>query len=658
MISFSKSSASSTLASLLCCACGLGEVGADHDAYAAAQAAKRAGLDTVDTTEEETSEDSPGRRQTETQEIAGEGEQSGDDGFLDDADPDGSSPFDLATVDVGSQCKSVDDCAAGAGPCVKRECENGKCVYPPVTCPPPVGDDCDINECDPATGECKFGGKPDGTACDDGISCTSASECKGQACVSTVVDCDDGDACTDEKCTSADGCKSTPKSAALCDDANACTTDKCEPKSGCAYTNLTAQEPCSDDNVCTVGDACLAGKCKIELPQPCEASTVCSTLTCDAKLGCAIPPVLASTGTLCAAGGYGCVAGECSKLWATGLAVGPSHACALQFGGTLACWGSNSTLAIGGAALADQITPTVVVPDGVVQVAVGTGFTCYIVASGAVMCRGKNDHGQVGAIPGSPVENPEEVTPLASATLIAAGENHACAQAGPAGAEKVYCWGAGTNGQLGKTDVVTDQFSPVQVAGLGKVQALAAGGGNTCALVDGVPYCWGSDALQWANPKASPKKGTPSPVLDVDGLQSFVVGTQHACGLSASKLPICWGSNSLGQLGTPANAGQIAVVKPTFPNVIGQSAATGHSCLVLSGTGAVVCFGSWAQGQLGEGNFSTPATVIAGGAVVVSSAGYATCARMADGSVSCFGAGPNGTPLPDFTVPGSGPVPK
>ena len=55
----------------------------------------------------------------------------------------------------------------------------------------------------------------------------------------------------------------------------------------------------------------------------------------------------------------------------------------------------------------------------------------------------------------------------------------------------VQCWGDNHDGQLGN-DSTTDSHVPVQVQGLtGGVDAIAAGGVHTCALVNGGVQCWG-----------------------------------------------------------------------------------------------------------------------------------------------------------------------
>jgi hypothetical protein len=112
----------------------------------------------------------------------------------------------------------------------------------------------------------------DGGACDDGNNCTAPDTCTGALC-SGPNPCDDADACTTEVCDGQGACIGhVPVN---CDDGNSCTDDSCSPASGCAHAHRTG--PCTDGDVCTLGDTCIDGVCvtgTIPLPSPLH---VCNT---------------------------------------------------------------------------------------------------------------------------------------------------------------------------------------------------------------------------------------------------------------------------------------------------------------------------------------------------------------------------------------------
>lgn len=77
---------------------------------------------------------------------------------------------------------------------------------------------------------------------------------------------------------------------------------------------------------------------------------------------------------------------------------------------------------------------------------------------------------------------------LTDVEAMAAGDHHLCAIA----EQRLWCWGKDDEGQLGVGDNGRDfSDAPLPTVGLGRVQAVTAGGDNTCAVSDGRVYCWG-----------------------------------------------------------------------------------------------------------------------------------------------------------------------
>jgi len=136
----------------------------------------------------------------------------------------------------------------------------------------------------------------------------------------------------------------------------------------------------------------------------------------------------------------------------TAIDAGTGVACAIS-GGKAYCWGSNSNGALGnGSAASQSTTPAqVALPasDPVSTISVGTYYACAL-SGGQAYCWGLNSAGQLGI--GSTTAS---TTPVAVSngvmsgrvTSISAGSTHTCASA----IGNVYCWGSGSNGQLGSS---------------------------------------------------------------------------------------------------------------------------------------------------------------------------------------------------------------
>lgn len=559
---------------------------------------------------------------------------------------------------AGASCQTSTDCGKPE-PCETRDCHKGICEVHPIECPASANP-CAVAKCNPATKLCEDVTAADATSCDNGKFCTKGGSCYGGKCTVPMSPCDDKNPCTTDSCDpTSDKCVATPFGPNACDDGNQCTNDVCNLSVGCDHTPKSAMA-CDDGIACTAGDSCNGSTC---LPgkDACTPKNACYIAKCDVMANaCAADQAIAASANIgCGNGGKFeglCVAGKCLKLWGFSVAVGPTHACATTLAG-VQCWGSNGSQQIGAAGLPSQTTPTLVAELDGPGLAAGNGFTCAIQLDGTVACRGDNSHQQLGKAASGPVAPAVAVGGVSNAKLIAAGDGHVCAAVGGA-SPKVLCWGAGTSGQLGSSAVTTDQAAPVAVAGLGAVDALAAGGSNTCAVAGGAVYCWGKNAVAWADPATSPKAGAPAVVKGVDGIAAIAVGDHHGCGIVAKTATlVCWGDNLAGELGVAPGSGN-TVETGKFKNVTAVAAGKTHTCIVADGdfAGQVQCFGANDKLQLGPGGATGTTKPVAGSTKAVASAGYATCANRWDGSVFCFGADADGATKPAFEVPGSAPV--
>ena len=165
---------------------------------------------------------------------------------------------------------------------------------------------------------------------------------------------------------------------------------------------------------------------------------------------------------------------------------------------------------------------------------------------------------------------------------------------------------------------------------------------------------WGSnDAGQLgaggtADISSVPVDVTTSGVLSGKTLSAVSAGTAHACAVS-SGAGYCWGLNGNGQLGNGTKTDSNVAVPVTSTGVLSGktvtaiSAGFAHTCAIAGG--AAYCWGSNADGVLGNGSVidsSTPVAVTATGAlagktVTAISAGRSNTCAIADGAAYCWG---------------------
>jgi alpha-tubulin suppressor-like RCC1 family protein len=304
--------------------------------------------------------------------------------------------------------------------------------------------------------------------------------------------------------------------------------------------------------------------------------------------------------------GDGTVTTRADPRFVTGLATGVaaiSGSCALTSGGAVKCWGSGP---VDGAS---HLTPVDMpgLGSGVAAISATFGRGCAVTTSGAAKCWGNNDLGALGDGTDVPRTAPVDVVGLASGiAAISTGIGaHSCAITTSGG---VKCWGSNEEGQLGD-GTTTSSSTPVDVAGLAGVMAIAVGYNFTCAVVSGgAVKCWGGnefDALGTGSPSFLLQRSL-SPV-DVLGLSSGVTSIDantHVCAVQAGSVK-CWGSDEHGQLGDegfhvssalPVGVSGLAVAATSVK--VGDE----HSC-ALTTSGGVMCWGDNFLSELGAPGF-------------------------------------------------------
>ena len=221
------------------------------------------------------------------------------------------------------------------------------------------------------------------------------------------------------------------------------------------------------------------------------------------------------------------------------------------------------------------------------------------------------------------------------------GGYHTCAILDDNG---LKCWGANNYGQLGDGTNNTSSI-PRPVALGGAPTQLQLGPTASCAIVDGIAKCWGSNA-----------SNMPTDVGNgLTGLIGLARGNNHTCAIRSDRAVVCWGnaiSNNYGQLGRGDT------LPPNSPTEIVPTGITGgadkiyavsdSTCVVMTDqTGR--CWGRNNVGQLGiqQVNLAVPSpSPIVGLSGIVQLAMRPTgnqneegaCARKADGTIACWGS--------------------
>ena len=422
----------------------------------------------------------------------------------------------------------------------------------------------------------------------------------------------------------------------------------------CGFACDVGYHACGDqcvpnDSVDSCGTSCT----------PCPPPPAHATATCDGV----------SCGYVCDPGYYRCASGCCDRIRQTQLALGKGHTCAIDAGGGLRCWGSNSNGQLGDGTTTDRHVPTPVVglSSGVLAVATGAFHTCALLQSGALKCWGANDKGQLGDGTQTERHTPVQVSGLSSGVVaVTAGGEHTCAVLSSGAAQ---CWGSNDSQQIGDA-TGNDRSVPTPVMRLTSgVTMVTAGAAHTCALVDtGTVKCWGDNTVGQLGDGTTWNASRPVSVTGLTGTTAFLAaGAWHTCAVSTTGTVSCWGSNMAGQLGSDLWV-EAYKTRPSLLLDLASDASMvagggGHTC-VVEDTGDVECWGANDFGQLGnyltsEQFTDVPDVVLGlpGSTVLVALGANHSCAKLETGAIWCWGKNDSGQLGDGTTMNTVSPVP-
>lgn len=352
------------------------------------------------------------------------------------------------------------------------------------------------------------------------------------------------------------------------------------------------------------------------------------------------PPLIAST--LSAGGTVACTldGAGAMKCWGAGKStsqsvgagstfsevdVGDYQTCAIKSDKTLWCWTSST------------FTPASKDTGLFKKVSAGNQHFCAINSVGKLYCWGNNYYGQLGTGDNTAQTG---LTPVAAAknwNVVSAGTGHTCALDDT---NALYCWGYNASGEVGDNGgnssdaAFAQQQSPVPIMAGTTWLDISAGGSATCGVAsDRKLRCWGAQ-LGAANK-------VPTPVDTATDWAMVRVGSSHACAIKTTGALYCWGVNQWGQVGTGTVTNNVTTLQQvgSATDWAAVDVGGGFTCARKT-SGAIYCFGTNANGELGAGLPSHLAPTKIGATaewLYVMASNDITCGVKKTGSLHCWG---------------------
>lgn len=330
------------------------------------------------------------------------------------------------------------------------------------------------------------------------------------------------------------------------------------------------------------------------------------------------------------------------------LGLGSRHSCAVR-AGALYCWGAGAD---GRTGLGDSLprdVPTRVAPERAdfVDVCGGEEHSCALSDQGAVLCWGRNLHGELGLSDFDPRLVPTPLPDLRLTRLSCGGYN----TCGLGGDGSLWCWGDNFEGKLGQGDAFDspDGPTPTRVSGAQLFRDVALGQGHACAVTrEGELLCWGRNTDgQLGIGRDVVQVRAPTKVNASVAFRSVAAGQGQSCAIAVDDSLYCWGTDSSGSLAMDAAPGTV-LRSPAQVNGGGAfsdvSLSAFHVCAVRR-EGSLFCAGRNVEGQLGLGDFENRSSLsqvgAARGYARVALGRFHTCA-LNETDVYCWGSNDDG----------------
>lgn len=177
---------------------------------------------------------------------------------------------------------------------------------------------------------------------------------------------------------------------------------------------------------------------------------------------------------------------------------------------------------------------------------------------------------------------------------------------------------------------------------------LAASLDHTCAIPDdGRVVCWGDNSVGQLGDGSVSTRTSPVLVASLATAVSVAAGPAHTCALTIQSVVNCWGANTFGELGNNSfSNSSVPVGAIGLNSVVAIAAGTHHSCAVRV-DGTVWCWGDNNYGELGiaqSSRFSAVPVQVpnVAGAVAIAAGIKHTCVLLVNGTVQCWGTNDRG----------------
>jgi alpha-tubulin suppressor-like RCC1 family protein len=290
------------------------------------------------------------------------------------------------------------------------------------------------------------------------------------------------------------------------------------------------------------------------------------------------------------------------------VSAGYRYTCGLTTDDRAFCWGTNAIGQLGDGTTTTRKTPVVVTGGRLFhQLDAGVVTTCAVASLGRqAYCWGGNGNRQLGngGWDSDPHPRPLAVAGNHQFQQVTVGEAHSC---GITTANEAFCWGIDISGELGNDASQTFTYTPVKVATDQQIWSqIDAGSHHTCAFTEASRvFCWGRGTNGQIGDGHTLNRFTPRLFFSRQPFSRVTGGFDFTCAENQANEIYCSGRNNFGQFGDGSTDGTLSPALAYGGRQFSQFSAGAHHTCGVTSSGQIYCAGNNSKGQLGNGTGGT-----------------------------------------------------